>query len=84
MSRHADPADRRAIEIAITPTGRDIVRHVSDRRRDDIRQVLGTMPERNRTHLVTALERFGAAGDEPPEDGWWIEPSAVAAGSGAR
>jgi DNA-binding MarR family transcriptional regulator len=76
VDRRPNPATRREVVIGLTAAGRDVVRGVTERRRAEIAEIVGRMPEHTRHGLVDALVAFAEAGGEPPaggprDDGSW-------------
>lgn len=65
IDRHPHPSSRRELLVRLTPHGEKLVRMVTARRREEIAQVVRTMPARERQGLVRALTAFTSAGGEP-------------------
>jgi DNA-binding MarR family transcriptional regulator len=65
VARETNPASRREIVVTLTPEGQDLVRQVTDRRRQEIARVVARMPVNRRQGLVVALSAFAEAGGEP-------------------
>ncbi|MBT9255353.1 MarR family transcriptional regulator [Phycicoccus sp. MAQZ13P-2] len=77
VTRQEDARDRRAVVLALTERGREVVDTVTDRRRAAIAEVVRRMPAERRTGLVAALTAFAEAAHEPlpdparePADSW--------------
>lgn len=65
--------DRRAVTLAVTPAGRQVVDEVTAARRAAIAKILTGMSTAQRQQVVTALHAFAAAADEiPPEQAWTL------------
>lgn len=71
LNRATDRADRRHLDLTVTPRGGQLVETVMSRRRAAIRPVLARMPKRSRAGLVSALADFGVAGGEPAAPDLW-------------
>ncbi len=65
IDRLPHPTSRRELLAALTERGREVVRQVTARRRDEIAQIVEKMPPPERHGLVGALKAFTAAGGEP-------------------
>ena len=61
ITRSNDPADRRVLQLRLTPRGEAIVCNVTDARRDAVAPVLAAMSATRRTELVRSLRAFAAA-----------------------
>jgi DNA-binding MarR family transcriptional regulator len=78
VDRQVNPASRREIVVGLTRDGTAIVAKATQRRRREIARIVARMPERSQQKLVTVLEQFNEAGEEPPAsdnvpgDGVWI------------
>jgi DNA-binding MarR family transcriptional regulator len=71
VTRNDHPADRRRLQISLTPAGRRIVTRVSEARRRMIMPILRRMPASGRAQLVAALTDFADAGGEPTATDLW-------------
>ena len=74
VSRRRLEADARVVVVVPTDEGRDVVEAVMQRRRDDVRRLLGALSPRQATSLVSALEAFNRAADELDEAPWVRDP----------
>lgn len=73
IRRTESQPDRRAITLAVTPAGQEVVDQVTERRRDAIAGILAGMTTTQQQHLVSALRAFAsAAGEVPPEQAWTL------------
>ena len=63
-------ADRRAVEVALTPPGRRIVDRVMAARRVEIERVVEHIDDDDLNRLVVALRRFADVAGEPAEGSW--------------
>jgi DNA-binding MarR family transcriptional regulator len=70
VSRTRDDLDRREVNLAITNPGRKVVHDVIDRRRDEVRQLLRSVPDGLRPHLVNSLTLLAKAAGEAPQLHW--------------
>jgi DNA-binding MarR family transcriptional regulator len=68
--RRAERDDRRQVRLSLSQAGLELVATVTDRRREEIERIVGTVPEDEREVLVNALKRFAAAAGEVPEQDW--------------
>ena len=70
VSRTRDELDRREVKLTITTAGRRIVADVIERRRAEVRDMLGAIPVPLRRQLVSSLTLLATATDEAPEIHW--------------
>ncbi|MDR3651107.1 MAG: MarR family transcriptional regulator [Acidimicrobiales bacterium] len=70
VSRTRDELDRREVKLTITPLGRKVVSDVIDRRRAEVRELLGAIPVALRRQLVSSLTLLATAAGEAPELQW--------------
>jgi DNA-binding MarR family transcriptional regulator len=70
VRRREDRRDRRAVRLALTPAGRELVDAVTERRRTEITGLLDGIPEEEQRSLVHALRRLAQAAGEVPEQEW--------------
>ncbi|MET0189544.1 MAG: MarR family winged helix-turn-helix transcriptional regulator [Pseudonocardia sediminis] len=75
IDRERSDDDRRAVGVALTRAGEDLVRDVTGRRRKELGTLLGAMPESGRLAVVEALRSFAAAAGEIPETEWAVAPT---------
>jgi DNA-binding MarR family transcriptional regulator len=61
--------DRRAVRIALTAAGRDLVAEVTRQRRDDLARLLGALPADQHEPVIAAFRAFAAAAGELPQPG---------------
>ncbi|MEZ0357308.1 MarR family transcriptional regulator [Mycobacterium sp. ENV421] len=64
IDRQPHPESRRELVVELTARGREVVKAVTAHRRDEIAEVVGKMPPRERQGLVRALTAFTDAGGE--------------------
>ncbi|MFC5139073.1 MarR family winged helix-turn-helix transcriptional regulator [Actinomycetospora rhizophila] len=62
--------DRRAVDVSLSPTGRDLVDEVSKRRRAELRTLLAGVPTARRTAVIDGLRSLADAAGEVPEPDW--------------
>lgn len=67
--RHAGD-DRRQVRVDLTAKGNLLVDSVTQRRREEIEQILSAIPISERTNLVRAFEIFAKAAGEVPDEDW--------------
>jgi DNA-binding MarR family transcriptional regulator len=70
VRRREDRRDRRAVRLALTPVGRELVDAVTERRRTEIAGLLDGIPEAAQRSLVQALRGLAQAAGEVPEQEW--------------
>jgi DNA-binding MarR family transcriptional regulator len=69
VRRHRQAGDRRAVRIALTATGRDLVDEVTRRRRAELARLLEVLPADQHEAVIAAFRAFAAAAGELPEPG---------------
>ena len=67
VRREGEPADRRAVRLALTPQGRRVVSAIGARRRKEFAALLQAVPVERRPGLVTALQELGVASRALPD-----------------
>jgi DNA-binding MarR family transcriptional regulator len=72
VRRRADRQDRRQVRIGLTEAGRDLVRLVTERRREEIAVLLASIPPDVLEPMATGLRHLAAAAGEVPEQEWSI------------
>jgi DNA-binding MarR family transcriptional regulator len=70
VRRRADRQDRRQVRIGLTEAGRDLVRLVTQRRREEIAVLLAAIPADVLEPMATGLRHLAAAAGEVPEQEW--------------
>jgi DNA-binding MarR family transcriptional regulator len=70
VRRRTDRHDRRQVQIALTQMGRDLVDAVTDRRRQEIAEILAAVPARTQHSVIVALRQLAEAAGEVPEQDW--------------
>ncbi|MDT7710983.1 MAG: hypothetical protein QOG20_6590 [Pseudonocardiales bacterium] len=60
-------ADRRSLRVALSPAGRDLVAQVTQRRREEVEQLLTALPPEQHDLVITALRAIADAAGEAPE-----------------
>jgi DNA-binding MarR family transcriptional regulator len=69
VRREHSPDSRREVLIHLTPHGENLVAHVTDRRRQEIAEILAQLEPDDRRAVGRAFALFAAAAGEPlPED----------------
>ncbi|HKE66333.1 MAG TPA: MarR family transcriptional regulator [Micromonosporaceae bacterium] len=66
--------DRREVRLSLTPVGRDLVRNVTRRRRDELGGIVDAIPTDTHRHVAAALQALNDAAGELPERDWWLGP----------
>jgi len=64
-----DLALRRAVRIALTPAGRDLVAEVTRQRRAELARLLGALAPEEHEPVIAAFRAFAAAAGELPQPG---------------
>lgn len=70
VRRREDRHDRRAVRLALTPAGRELVDAVTQRRRSEIADLLDAVPPETQRLIVTSLRELAAVAGEVPEQEW--------------
>ena len=70
VRRREDRRDRRAVRLALTPAGRELVDAVTERRRTEIAGLLDAVPDVDQRSMVQALRALAQAAGEVPEQDW--------------
>lgn len=68
--------DRRAVTVALSSAGRDLVDEVSRRRRAELRTLLAGVPAGRRAGVVEGLRSLAEAAGEVPEPDWAVRGAA--------
>ena len=69
IRRHRARADRRAVQVSVTASGREVVDQATPRLRALIADILRRLPARQQS-AVAALAAFSAAAGEIPDSHW--------------
>lgn len=75
IDRERADDDRRAVAVALTRAGEDLVRSVTARRREELGRLLGAMPQDRRQAVVDGLRSFSEAAGEVAETEWAVAPT---------
>ena len=67
MRRTRERSDRRALRVALSPTGRALVAEVTRRRRAEFERLLAALPPGRHEQIVSALRTLADAAGEAPE-----------------
>jgi DNA-binding MarR family transcriptional regulator len=70
VRRRTDRHDRRQVRVALTPAGRRLVDVVTERRRQEISDLLQAVPPDARRSVVAGLQLLADAAGEVPEQDW--------------
>jgi DNA-binding MarR family transcriptional regulator len=70
VRRRSDRHDRRAVRLALTESGRDLVDAVSARRRREIAELLEGIAPETQQSVVSALTHLAQSAGEVPEQSW--------------
>ena len=79
IRRHRASGDRRAVLVAVTPAGREVVDKATARRRALIAGILAGLPAGTQEAVAWALQTFADAAGEVPDSRW---PAATQGGTG--
>jgi DNA-binding MarR family transcriptional regulator len=69
--------DRRVVYVTLTHAGQAVVEQVTRHRREALSALVNAIPRDSHEPLVTALQAFTVASDEPPEAEWWLAGTAT-------
>ena len=70
ISRRRQASNRRVVHLDLSGRGRLLVQSVTERRREEIRRVLASIPRSERDGLIRAFRSFGTAAGEVPDGQW--------------
>lgn len=71
ITRQRDVIDRREVNLHVTDKGGQLIHAVMERRRQEVRRMLRSIPTEARSQLSASLELLvKAVGDEPPDMHW--------------
>lgn len=70
VEREVAAEDRRAVLLTLSPSGAQIIREVTRRRRREIGSIVQRIPTANRRAVLHALRAFAQAAGEVPEQEW--------------
>jgi DNA-binding MarR family transcriptional regulator len=68
IQRDPSPDSRREIIVSLTDRGRDMVLQVMRQRWNDIREILGSVTEKDRKAILTGFSGFAKAAGEPEHE----------------
>ena len=77
IRRHRARTDRRAVQVSITPAGRQVVDQATARRRALIAGILRQLPAPRQLAVAAALQEFALAAGEVPDSQWPADPAEV-------
>jgi DNA-binding MarR family transcriptional regulator len=70
IRRHRARADRREVQVSITPAGRAVVDDATARRRALLAEILARLTPAEQAAVAEALQTFAAAAGEVPDSDW--------------
>ncbi len=70
ITRQRDEDDRRIVVLGLSTGGQSLVDRVTNRRRNEIEQILTAIEPNERANLIRAFTTFGNAAGEVPEEAW--------------
>jgi DNA-binding MarR family transcriptional regulator len=74
IRRHRARADRRAVQVSISPQGREVVDQATARRRAIIAGILRRLPVARQVAVADALQEFALTAGEIPDSQWPEDP----------
>ena len=80
IQRYRTTTNRREVRLNLTPAGRELVRELTRRRRDELARHADVIPPSAYPHLAEALQAFSSAVGEFAERDWWFASEAEADG----
>ena len=72
IGREVSTESRREVEVRLTPAGRRLLQKVTTARRRAIGQIVANVPKELRDGMVDALQAFGEAAGEVPDQAWAV------------
>jgi DNA-binding MarR family transcriptional regulator len=72
VRRYRPASNRREVRLTLTAAGRDLVRNVTVRRRDELSRIVEATKSLWTPATVEALAAFATQAGEPPEHEWWL------------
>src|SRR5664280_2625575 len=70
VGRRTDRHDRRQVRIELTKSGNSLIDTVTARRREEIADLLASIPPEVQHSMVMALRQLASSADEVPEQDW--------------
>ena len=70
IRRRSERSDRRQVRVALTKAGRGLIDAVTARRRQEIAELLSSIPPDVQRSVVSALQQLAAGAGEVPEQDW--------------
>jgi DNA-binding MarR family transcriptional regulator len=70
IRRHRARADRREVQVSITPAGRAVVDEATARRRALLAEILSRLTPAEQASVAQALQAFATAAGEVPDSDW--------------
>ncbi len=72
IRRYRSTRDRREVRLSLTVAGRDLVREVTRRRREELERIVDGLPVKSHRAATQALRTLAASTGEVPEREWWL------------
>ena len=72
VARRRSTTDARSVKVALTDQGLDVVSAVDERRRLEIKELLGSLTPESGEHVVEALRAFNEAAHETARADWAV------------
>lgn len=76
VRRTRSSTDRRVVRLHLSPSGRQVVEQVMNRRREELQRLVTATAHLWQPPVTEALTTFARAAGEVPEDEWWLGWSA--------
>lgn len=70
VRRRTGREDRRQVNLTVTPTGRQLVAEVTERRRREIEQLLRDVSPEDQAAMIELFGKLASAAGEVPEQNW--------------
>jgi DNA-binding MarR family transcriptional regulator len=72
IRRYRSQTDRREVRLTLTPAGEQLVREVTDRRRDEFVRMVKAIPAESHKPVADSLRALAESIGELPEKDWWL------------
>jgi DNA-binding MarR family transcriptional regulator len=70
IRRHRAQADRRVVQVSLTPLGRQVADETTSRRRTRISEILASLPPARHQEVAEALQAFAGVAGDIPDSRW--------------
>jgi DNA-binding MarR family transcriptional regulator len=72
ITRTRDEVDRREVDLALTPQGKQLVDEIAHKRQTELRKLVGGVPKDERERIIEALRSVSEAAGEVPDTEWTL------------